>query len=112
MADFSPLDTDTTLLRLRASAADRTSCASLAEARRAGRSDSDLKNASEQFESLLLNLMIREMRATVPESGLFQKSMAEELFSGMLDERIAGEMAHDGGIGISRLIFEQLKGGK
>ena len=75
----------------------------------ATRSDADLKSASEQFEALLLNLMIKEMRATVPESVLFNHSMAEEMFTGMLDEQMAVKMAASGGIGLSRLIFDQLK---
>jgi flagellar protein FlgJ len=75
----------------------------------ATRSEADLKSASEQFEALLLNFMIREMRATVPESGLFNRCMAEEMFTGMLDEQVAGKMAASGGIGLSRLIFDQLK---
>lgn len=78
--------------------------------RHAGQSAAELAKASEQFESLMLNFMIREMRATVPESSLFPQSMAQDIFSGMLDERIAGEMSQHGGIGISRMIFEQLKG--
>ena len=73
------------------------------------RSDAELKSASEQFEALLLNLMIKEMRATVPESVLFNNSMAEEMFTGMLDEQMAVKMAASGGIGLSRLIFDQLK---
>jgi flagellar protein FlgJ len=56
--------------------------------------------------------MIREMRATVPESTLFPPSMAQEIYTGMMDEQIAGEMAQNGGIGISRMIFNQLKGQK
>ncbi len=72
------------------------------------RSDAELKSASEQFEALLLNLMIREMRSTVPESVLFNRSMAQEMFTGMLDEQVAVKMAANGGIGLGRLIFDQL----
>jgi Rod binding domain-containing protein len=38
--------------------------------------------------------------------------MAEEIFTGMVDEQIAVEMAGNGGIGISRMIFNQLRGEK
>lgn len=72
-------------------------------------SDADLQAASQQFEALLLHMMVREMRATVPESPLFSRSMTQELFTGMLDEQIAGEMSRHGGIGLARLIFQQLK---
>lgn len=79
---------------------------------REGRSDAELQGASQQFEALLLNTMVREMRATVPESALFPPSMAQALFTEMLDEQIAGEMSRHGGIGLARLIFDQLKGGR
>jgi peptidoglycan hydrolase FlgJ len=112
MSDFSPMDTAPMLLQLRASRADQTLSATESDLRPGDHSDTDLENASQQFESLLLNFMIREMRATVPESVLFPPSMAQEIFTGMMDEQIAGEMAKNGGIGISRMIFNQLKGQK
>jgi len=112
MADLNPMDMDSTIFQLRTASADKTRSAVESGLRRNGHSDTDLENASKQFESLLLNFMIREMRATVPESTLFPPSMAEEIFTGMMDEQIAGEMAQNGGIGISRMIFNQLKGQK
>jgi flagellar protein FlgJ len=112
MADIKALSMDSTLFQLRAAGADRIAMTSPSEIQRKINSDADLQQASEQFESLLLNFMIREMRATVPESTLFPKSMAEEIFSDMLDEKIAGQMAQNGGIGISQMIFNQLKKGE
>ncbi|MBC2711728.1 MAG: rod-binding protein [Desulfosarcina sp.] len=112
MSDFNLLATDATVFKLGTASADRTLSAAQSGVRRDSHSDADLEKASEQFESLLLNFMIREMRATVPESTLLPPSMTEEIFTGMLDEQIAGEMAQNGGIGISRMIFNQLKGGK
>lgn len=110
MTDFNPIDTGSAMFQLRSSGAEKTLSAAEAEMRRDNQSDADLENVSQQFESLLLNFMIREMRATVPESTLFPPSMAEEIFTSMMDEQIAGEMAQSGGIGISRMIFNQLKG--
>ncbi len=110
MSDFILPNTDAAVFRLQASKTGRTLSNGPSGMRPDSHSDADLKNASEQFETMLLNFMIREMRATVPESALFPQSMTEELFTGMLDEQIAGEMAKNGGIGISRMIFNQLKG--
>ncbi len=112
MSDFNPIRPDASIFQLRTSNADRSLAAATSGMQRNSGSDADLENASQQFESLLLNFMIREMRATVPESALFPQSMAEEIFAGMLDEQIAGEMAQNGGIGISRMIFNQLKAEK
>jgi flagellar protein FlgJ len=109
MADLNNIDPGASLLRAQASSTDRTVAALTSREGKKTCTDADLKDASEQFESLLLNFMIREMRATVPESELLPRSMAEDIFTGMLDEKIAGEMAKSGGIGLSRLIFDQLK---
>ena len=110
MSEFNLLDTDATIFKLQTSGADRTLSNAQSDMRRDSHSDADLEKASEQFETMLLNFMIREMRATVPESTLFPPSMTEEIFTGMLDEQIAEKMAQNGGIGISRMIFNQLKG--
>ena len=110
MSDVNLMQTAATDFQLRTSNTDKTLATVQSRMRGDHHSDADLENAAEQFESLLLNFMIREMRATVPESTLFPQSMTEEIFTGMLDEQIAGEMAQNGGIGISRMIFNQLKG--
>ena len=111
MSDLKPMGADSSIFQLRASQAERSLSTARSTVQRNSDSDGDIEHASEQFEALLLNFMIREMRATVPESTLFPPSMAEEIFNGMLDEQITGEMAQHGGIGISRMIFNQLKGG-
>ena len=108
MDGLNPMAVGDPLLQMRSASSETALSAARSTAGHPGRSDEDLAAASRQFESLLLNMMIREMRATVPESALFPSSMAQELFTGMLDEKIAGDMAESGGIGISRLIFDQL----
>ena len=109
MSDLSGIDPGASIAQAKASSVNRTVAALSSQARKETCTDADLQEASEQFESLLLNFMIREMRATVPESALLPRSMAEEIFTDMLDEKIAGEMAKSGEIGLSRLIFDQLK---
>lgn len=110
MSDSIQMGMDSTMFQLQAASVDRIRSKATSGGRHPDDSTVDLEAASRQFESLLLNFMIREMRATVPESALFPQSMADEIYTGMLDEQIAGEMAQNGGIGISRMIFEQLKG--
>lgn len=112
MADFKTIASNAALIQAQPLTIERQLSAGRSAAGHDGRSDAELEKASEQFEALLLNLMIREMRATVPESALFPKSMAQDIYTGMLDERIAGQMSQDGGIGISRMIFDQLKRGE
>jgi len=109
MFDFNGIDPGVLAALSRGSSTDRSVAALSSQTQKETCTDNDLKEASEQFESLLLNFMIREMRATVPESGLLPRSMAEEIFTDMMDEKIADDMAKSGGIGLSRLIFDQLK---
>lgn len=109
MSPIDALNSDSSAFHLRAAGAQRKLDQAASDAGRVDRSDADLKRACRQFESLLLHFMIREMRATVPESTLFPPSMAETIYTGMLDEQLAQEMADSGGIGIARMIFDQLK---
>jgi flagellar protein FlgJ len=101
---------DAQVLQMRRPELERTLKAAAPKENSEERTEGELKEATEQFEALLLNMMIREMRETVPESGLFPESMAKEIYTGMLDEKIADSMAERGGIGISRMLFDQLKG--
>jgi flagellar protein FlgJ len=109
MADLNGIDPGAWMAQSRASSSDRSVAALSSLKQKETCTDAELRAASEQFESLLLNFMIREMRATVPEGTLLPKSMAEEIFTERLDQKIACDMAESGGIGLSRLIFDQLK---
>jgi flagellar protein FlgJ len=108
MSDSNPMGMDTTLFQLQASRSDGTVSSAKAKMEGGDPNNADLEKASSQFESLLLSFMIREMRATVPESGLFPPSMAQDIFTSMLDEKYADAMAERGGIGLARILVDQL----
>ena len=55
--------------------------------------------AGEKFEAYMVEMMVREMRKTVPD-GIFSSS-AMETFMDMLDQQIAAQIAHSGGLGLS-----------
>ncbi len=67
-----------------------------------------LQKAAEDFEAIFLNMILQSMRKTVPENGLIAKSNGEKIFESMLDQSYAEQMAHAGGIGLSKMIVEQL----
>ncbi len=71
-----------------------------------------LRKACEDMESLFVHRLIKEMRATVPKSGLFGKSQARDIYTGMLDGQLAREISQSHGLGISTLLMRQLGGGK
>jgi len=71
-------------------------------------SQKSLKAVSEEFEALFLQQLLQQMRKTVPESDLFGDRKAEKLFESLLDEEMSLEMSRAGGIGLSKIIYEQL----
>lgn len=109
MSETKPMGIDSALFQLRTSGVNQAMASTRATKKNQGAAqDGDLEKASRQFESLLLNFMIREMRATVPESSLFPPSMAQDIFTSMLDEQYADAMAERGGIGLNKLLMDQL----
>jgi flagellar protein FlgJ len=69
-----------------------------------------LKKACEDMESLFVHQLIKEMRATIPKSGLFGKSQAQDIYTGMLDGQLAQEIARGRGLGLSALLMRQMGG--
>ena len=59
--------------------------------------------ASQEFEAYLVEMMIKEMRKTVPE-GLFS-SPAMDMFTEMLDQVLAKELAESGSLGFAEKIL-------
>ena len=67
-----------------------------------------IQEAAEAFESYFLQIMLREMRRTIPENELIPKSQAERIFTEMLDEEMAKDMARAGGIGLAQVMVQQM----
>ena len=62
--------------------------------------------ASEEFEAYLLEMMIKEMRKTIPD-GIFS-SNEMDLFQEMMDRAIAQDMASRGGLGLSEALLRSM----
>ena len=68
-----------------------------------------LREACEGFEAMFLSMMYKQMRATVPEGGLFgKKSNAMNIFEDMRDTELMNEISKSGGIGIADMMYKQL----
>ena len=72
----------------------------------------ELEEACAEFESLFINLVMKQMRQSVVKSGLIDGGMGEEFFTGMLDEEISRQAAVRQGIGLKEALIEQLTGGR
>ena len=64
-------------------------------------------SVAKDFESILINRMLESMRKTIPKSGLLD-SFSTEMFESMLDQEIAKEMAKGKGIGLAKMVHQQL----
>ena len=74
--------------------------------------DEALKQACRDFESIFLSIMFKEMRKTVPEDGLIEKSAGTEIFEEMHIEELSKEIANrDEGLGIAEMLYKQFKNG-
>jgi flagellar protein FlgJ len=67
-----------------------------------------LKATCQDFESVFLNMMLSKMREAVPKDDLMGESRGEDVFRGMLDEELSKNMAAGGGVGLARMLYEQL----
>lgn len=73
--------------------------------------DSDpgkLKEACSEMESLFIFYLLKEMRASVPKSGLMGEDRTEETYTSMMDLQLSKEIAQNRGIGIASAIFKKL----
>ena len=81
---------------------------SAAEEKARARLQKRLKEACEGFESMLLNIMYKEMRNTVPKNQLFGDDNAHDIWQSMLDTALMEEAAKTGGIGLADMLYKQL----
>ncbi len=67
-----------------------------------------LRAAARQLEGVFQAQLFQAMRATVPEGGVFETSMGEELFTAMRDQVIAEQAAGRSDRGLAEAIYRQL----
>ena len=67
-----------------------------------------LRKTCQDMESVFINLMLSNMRNTVQHSELLPESTGEKIMRSMLDQEMATKMSKAGGIGLAKLLYEQL----
>ena len=70
--------------------------------------EQQLRKACKEFESVLLNMMYKQMKATVPKSDLIPSDMGKDIFESMLDEKLMVEASNSKGVGLSDMLYKQL----
>ncbi len=79
----------------------------------AGRNTGDrdqarLQQACADFEALLIQKLFQTMRAAIPQSGLVATGPAQDIYTSMLDQQVARDLALQGGLGLSSQLKAQI----
>lgn len=69
--------------------------------------DKKLKEACEGFETIFLNKLWKDMRESVPKEG-YLHSKEEESYVSMFDQELMKKMSAAGGIGLGKMLYENL----
>jgi len=75
----------------------------------AGKSPEQLRQKCQDFEAIMVQAMLKSMRASVPDGGLLPKSNDQLIFQDLMDQNIAAEMSRKQGMGIADALFRQLQ---
>lgn len=66
------------------------------------------KDTAQNFEAVFLGQMTQLMLESVEQGDDFNGGSGEQMFRGMLAEKIGTQMAKQGGIGIAPMVFDQI----
>ena len=70
--------------------------------------DDDLDKTCRDFEALFVGYMMKEMRKTIPDDGLFSGGRAEQMYTSMLDDETAKSISKHNGMGLAPMLYRQL----
>ncbi len=68
-----------------------------------------LQKTTQQFEAIFIQQIFKEMRNTIPDSGLLPRSNADDIYMQLQDMEAAKVMAERGGIGLTELMLESIQ---
>lgn len=66
-----------------------------------------LKEAAQQFETMMLQMMLKSMRDATPQDGLLDSDQTR-FFTSILDQQLAQNLSSKGTLGFAKLIEQQL----
>lgn len=67
-----------------------------------------LKEACQQFESLFLTQMLKEMKKSIPKSD-GEGNKEKDTYEDMMYEEVAKSMASSGGVGMANILYQQMQ---
>ena len=70
--------------------------------------DVKLKQACADFESIFVYYMLKSMRKSLPQNGLFDNSQGQKAYKAMADQAMSENIARGKGMGLGELLYNQL----
>lgn len=70
--------------------------------------DKELKNVCQQFESIMLGMVYKQMKATIPKSDFLKDDSSVEIFQSMLDDELVETASKRGSLGLADTMYKQL----
>jgi flagellar protein FlgJ len=67
-----------------------------------------LRQAAQDLEGIFIGQLFKAMRATVPDDGLLSQAPGQDLFQGLMDDRMAAVQAERSKGGLSESLYRQL----
>ena len=67
-----------------------------------------LRKACSDFEAIILQKMLTLMRDSVPKSGLFETSFAQDTYQSLHDQELAQQLAKGKGMGLGEKLYRDL----
>ena len=70
--------------------------------------DAQLKKACADFESIFIYYILKSMRRSFPQDGLFDNSQEQKVYKSMADQAMSENIARGRGMGLGKLLYNQL----
>ncbi len=67
-----------------------------------------LKNVAEGFEAIFIRQLLRTMRSTIPNGGMFGEGTVGEIYGDMMDEAFADIISKRSIFGLAETLYRQL----
>ncbi|MDR4509193.1 MAG: rod-binding protein [Candidatus Brocadiaceae bacterium] len=88
---------------------DIASLKNMSKQKRVKENDGALKKASQDFEAIVLNFVIKTMWKTIPESSFSgEESGAMDSYTAIMQNALAQDIAAKGGLGMARVLYNQM----
>ena len=82
---------------------------SIASGQPTGAEERRLRKVCADFESIFVSYMLKSMRSSIGESGLFGKGLGAETYQSLFDSKLAEKMSEAGGFGIGEALYRDLR---